>query len=153
MFTVAVSVFAPVALDTAIAYVADFRNAPMWQHGLSTVEVSESFPAAKSVIEIRQFLGRRIEAPGDLVDWDPGKGFTVRGHSGPLQVESRYSFTSENGGTRVGLHLTMAATGVARVAEPVLRRNLTRELNAAFERLGRLLQNQYGENTWPSAEG
>jgi short-subunit dehydrogenase len=139
VFTVAVSAFARVPLEAAIAYVADFRNAPRWQLGLTDVEVDAPFPVAKTVVEVRRFLGRRIEAPGELVDWVPGKGFTVRGHSGPLRVESRYGFAAEGDGTRVNLSLTMAATGVARLGEPVLRRSITRELTQAFERLGSVL--------------
>lgn len=137
------SAFARVPLEFAIAYVADFRNAPHWQRGLTNVEVDGPFPAAKYVVEVRQFLGRRIEAPGQLVDWVPGKGFTVRGRSGPLRVESRYSFTSEGGGTRIGLQLTMDARGLARMSEPILRRNITRELGMAFERLGSTLDSQF----------
>src|SRR6185437_3822978 len=135
VFTVAVSAFARVPLQTAIDYVADFRNAPQWQPGLAAVDIEAPFPQATHVVEVRRFLGRRIEAPGDLVDWVPGRGFTVRGHSGPLRVESRYSFAREADGTRISLSLTMAARGLARIGEPVLRRSLTRELSLAFERL------------------
>jgi short-subunit dehydrogenase len=145
VFTVAVSAFARVPLEAAIAYVADFRNAPRWQRGLADVEVDAPFPVAKTVVEVRRFLGRRIEAPGELVDWVPGKGFTVRGHSGPLRVESRYGFAAEADGTRVSLRLTMAATGLARVGEPVLRRSITRELTQAFEQLGRVLDGQLAD--------
>lgn len=139
MFTVAVSTLAHVPMQTAIDYVADFRNAPRWQHGLTAVEVDEPFPAAGKVVEIRRFIGRRIEAPGELVAWETDAGFTVRGHSGPLRVESRYGFAPEADGTRISLHLTMSAAGPARVIEPLLRRSLTRELNAAFKLLGDIL--------------
>jgi short-subunit dehydrogenase len=142
VFTVAVSAFARVPPETAMDYVADFRNAPQWQLGLTAVEVDAPFPQARHVVEVRRFLGRRIEAPGDLVDWIPGEGFTVRGHSGPLRVESRYSFAPEANGTRVSLSLTMAARGLARIGEPILRRSLTRELTLAFERLSPVLHNQ-----------
>jgi short-subunit dehydrogenase len=145
MFTVSVSAFAHVPLEAAIAYVADFRNAPRWQLGLTDVEVDAPFPVAKSVVEVRRFLGRRIEAPGDLVDWIPGKGFTVRGHSGPLRVESRYGFAPEADGTRISLSLTMAATGLARVGEPILRRSITSELIKAFALLGKVLDSQLGD--------
>jgi short-subunit dehydrogenase len=139
VFTVTVSVFARVSLETAVSYVADFRNAPRWQRGLTAVEVAGPFPGSDTVVEVRRFLGRRIEAPGVLVDWDPGKGFTVRGNSGPLRVESRYGFAREADGTRISLNLTMCAAGLARVSEPLLRHTLERELNTAFERLGSIL--------------
>ncbi len=135
MFTVAVSAFAHVPVQTAIDYVADFRNAPRWQRGLTAVEVDGPFPEARKVVEVRRFLGRRIEAPGELVAWETGAGFTVRGHSGPLRVESRYGFAPEADGTRISLNLTMSALGPVRVMEPVLRRSLTRELDTAFKLL------------------
>ncbi len=139
MFTVAVSTFAHVPVQTAIGYVADFRNAPRWQRGLTAVEVDGPFPAARKVVEIRRLFGRRIEAPGELVAWETDAGFTVRGHSGPLRVESRYGFAPEIGGTRISLHLTMSAAGAVRVVEPLLRRSLTRELDAAFKLLADIL--------------
>lgn len=150
MFTVAVSAFTRVPLQTAIDYVADFRNAPQWQRGLTAVETEAPFPLANHVVEVRRFLGRRIEAPGDLVDWVSGRGFTVRGHSGPLRVESRYSFAPEADGTRISLSLTMAARGLARIGEPVLRRSLTRELALAFERLSPTLDSHV-QDTAPGA--
>lgn len=142
MFTVVVSAFTQVPLGAAVAYVADFRNAPQWQRGLAAVQTDGPFPASRAVVEERRFLGRRIQAPGELVAWDPAAGFTVRGHSGPLTVESRYGFASEADGTLITLHLTMAGRGVIRVAEPLLRLSLTRELRVAFQRLSRILDGQ-----------
>jgi hypothetical protein len=100
------------------------------------LESNRIAPGGRRVVEVRRFLGREIEAPGELVAWQPLEGFTVRGRSGPLEVESRYGFAAEAGGTRVTLHLTMAGRGPARLAEPVLRRSLERELRTAFQRLG-----------------
>jgi uncharacterized membrane protein len=136
VFTIRVSTLVGAPLERVFAYVADFGNAPAWQHQLAGVRLDEGpFPRGTRVVELRRFLGRRIEAPGELVDWRPLEGFTVRGRSGPLQVESRYSFASEPPGTRVTLQLTMSASGPVRLAEPMLRRSLERELQAAFQRL------------------
>lgn len=150
MFTVSVSAFTRVPVQTAIDYVADFRNAPRWQRGLTAVEVDGPFPVASSVVEVRRFLGRRIEAPGDLVAWEPGAGFTVRGHSGPLRVESHYGFAGDADGTRISLDLTMSAGGPLRAIEPVLRRSLTRELNTAFRLLAGILDGDTTESAEPS---
>jgi uncharacterized membrane protein len=136
VFTITVSTFVDQPLGRVFAYVADFRNAPTWQRQLVRVRLDGGpFPEGDRVVEIRRFLGREIEAPGDLVAWQPPEGFTVRGRSGPLEVESRYGFVAEAAGTRVTLHLTMAGRGPARLAEPMLRRSLDRELKTAFQRL------------------
>ena len=84
-------------------------------------------------------MGIRIEATGHLVAWQPLVGFTVRGRSGLMEVESRYAFAADEGGSRVDLTLTMTPHGPARLAEPVLRRQLTRDLRRAFVTLGQLL--------------
>jgi len=123
-------------LEQVFAYVADFRNAPSWQRQLAEVRLDDGpFPDGKRVTEVHHLLGRRIEATGELARWEAPDGFTVRGTSGPLRVESRYSFATEAAGTRVGLCLTMAGRGPARLAEPMLRRRLERELTAAFAKL------------------
>lgn len=139
-FTVVVSATTRAPLAEVFDFVADFRNAPTWQRQLVGVRLDEGpFPSGKRVVELRSFLGKRIEAPGDLVSWQRLVGFTVRGSSGPLYVESDYGFKADGTGTLVTLHLTMTARGLARVAEPVLRRSMERELAAAFLRLGPVL--------------
>ncbi|HET6211804.1 MAG TPA: SRPBCC family protein [Micromonosporaceae bacterium] len=136
MFTVQVSCVIDLPLEQAFAYVADFRNAPTWQPQLAAVRLDDGpFPEGSRVVEIHHFLGVRVEAAGDLVDWQPLEGFTVRGRSSLLQVESKYRFDREGDGTRVSLNLTMRPTGPARIAEPMLRRQLRRSLEESFARL------------------
>jgi uncharacterized membrane protein len=147
MFTLNVSVIVPAPLEQVFAYVADFKNAPQWQHDLVDVRLEDGpFPTGKRVVEVRRFLGRNTDAPGRLVEWHPLQGFTVRGSSGPLDVESRYTFASESGGTRVSLALTMSARGPARLGEPLLRRMLSGQLAAAFERLKTCVPSVAGES-------
>lgn len=147
MFTLNVSVIVPAQLDRVFAYVGDFRNAPQWQHDLVAVRLDDGpFPTGKRVVEVRRFLGRNAEAPGRLVEWRHLEGFTVRGSSGLLDVESCYTFASDSGGTRVSLALTMSARGPARLGEPLLRRMLNGHLVAAFERLKTSVPTVAGES-------
>jgi hypothetical protein len=87
------------------------------------------------VVEIHRFLGFRVEAAGDLVAWDPPTGFTVRGRSTRLAVESRYAFSGDDEASRVDLRLTMTPRGPAVLAEPILSRALRADLVDAFQRL------------------
>lgn len=140
MFTVNVSCLVDRPLREVFDYVADFRNAPAWQPQLDSVRLDGGpFPEGKQVVEVHHFLGVRVEAVGDLVDWQPPDGFTVRGRSKLLRVESKYAFTRTKDGTRVSLSLTMDPRGPARMMEPVLRRQLTHDLTVSFERLARKL--------------
>lgn len=136
MFTVEVSCAVDLPLEQVFDYVADFRNAPSWQRQLASVRLAGGpFPTGTRVVEIHHFLGLRVQAAGDLVAWQPLQGFTVRGRSRLLAVESRYAFTREPRGSRVGLRLTMTPRGPARIAERILRRTLQRDLSDAFSRL------------------
>src|SRR4051794_765493 len=106
---VEVSCFIARPLEPVFEYLADFRNAPSWQPQLSAVRLDDGpFPTGRTVTEIHHFLGVRIEATGHLTEWQPCNGFTVRGTSGLIDVESRYAFAGEGAGTRVDLTLTMS---------------------------------------------
>lgn len=136
MFTVEVSCTIDLPLRQVFAYVADFRNAPDWQRQLASVRLEDGpFPGGARVIEIHRFLGFQVEAGGDLVGWDPPSGFTVRGRSTRLAVESRYTFSGDDKAATVGLRLTMSPRGLARLMEPVLSRVLRSDLSDAFARL------------------
>jgi hypothetical protein len=145
MFTVDVDCVTTKPLPVVFNYVADFSNAPVWQPQLDSVRLPDGpFPGGRQVIEIHHFFGIRVEAAGDLVDWQPQAGFTVRGRSGLLRVESRYRFAAGPAGTRVSLSLTMDPHGPARLAQPLLRRQLTRDLTASFACLARTLDGMDG---------
>jgi uncharacterized membrane protein len=136
MFTVRVWALIDLPLQLVFEYVADFRHAPRWQAQLESVRLDDGpFPVGRHVVENHRLLGLRIGAHGDLVAWQPLQGFTVRGRSGLLQVESRYSFAAEPPGTRVTLNLTMVTRGPARLVEPMFRRRLRNDLEAAFRQL------------------
>lgn len=136
MFTVEVSCAIDLPLTQVFAYVADFRHAPEWQRQLSSVRLDDGpFPTGTRVVEIHRFLGFRVEAAGDLVAWDPPAGFTVRGRSTRLAVESRYTFSGDDRASRVALRLTMTPRGPANLAEPMLSRTLRADLADAFRRL------------------
>ena len=141
MFTVDVSCLVDRPLRDVFDYVADFRNAPDWQPQLDSVRLDGGvFPHGTQVVEIHHFLGVRVEALGDLVDWRPLDGFTVRGRSRLLRVESRYAFAREPGGVRTSLSLTMDPRGPARLMEPVLRRQLWHSLTMSFVCLAKVLE-------------
>jgi uncharacterized membrane protein len=141
MFTVSASCLVDRPLRKVFDYVADFRNAPTWQPQLASVRLDGGpFPRGKQVVEIHHVFGIRVEAVGDLVDWQPMDGFTVRGRSKLLRVESKYTFAREPDGTRVSLSLTMDPRGPARLMEPVLRRRLMHDLTESFIRLDRTLE-------------
>jgi uncharacterized membrane protein len=138
VFTVQVSCTVDLPLRQVFAYVADFRNAPDWQRQLASVRLEDGpFPGGTRVIEIHRFLGFQVQAAGDLVAWDPPSGFTVRGRSTRLAVESRYTFSGDDKGAEVGLRLTMSPRGLAHLMEPMLSRVLRSDLSDAFARLPR----------------
>jgi hypothetical protein len=122
-------------------YVSDFRHAPDWQEQLSGIRLPDGpFPKGTHVVEIRRMLGRTFDAHGELVAWDPPRGLTVRGSSGPLHVESRYTFEQvEGGGTRVEIALTVRGTGPIRAAAPLLRRVFRHQAEADMRRLTAVL--------------
>lgn len=98
-----------------VDYAADFRNAPARRPRLDCVRLDcGPFPLGTQVVEIHHLLGAPVEAFGDLVDWQPLKGFTVR-DTKRLRVESTYVFAREPGATRTSLSLIVDPRGPARL--------------------------------------
>ena len=136
MFVLKLSTYVAAPLECVFAYLADFRHAPDWQGQLAGVRLDDGpFPDGTHVVEIRRMLGRTFEAHGELVAWDPPRGLTVRGSSGPLHVESRYSCNAAPGGTVVEITLTVSGTGPIQLATPLLARAFRRQGAADIKRL------------------
>lgn len=136
MFVLRLATHVAAPLECVFAYLADFRHAPDWQGQLTGVRLDHGpFPRGTHVVEIRRMLGRTFEAHGELVAWDPPRGLTVRGSSGPLHVESRYSCEAAPGGTVVEITLTVSGAGPIRLAAPLLARVFRRQGAADIRRL------------------
>jgi uncharacterized membrane protein len=129
-------------IDEVFAYIGDQLNAPRWQAALVEVKRVTEGPLGIGTKHafVRSFMGRRLEASNEYVAYEPGKLITFKSTSGLVAFEASYLFESVAGGTKVTSRIEMNARGLLSLAEPLIARNLRREMDAAFVALKDLFE-------------
>jgi hypothetical protein len=93
--------------------------------------------------EVRH-LGRRPMAyEVEVIEFEPNKRFALQVMAGP-HVTPSYTFTVEDGGTRLRYQFVMHANGMMRVLEPLIVRSMRKQSASDFLRLKGILERQPG---------
>jgi ligand-binding SRPBCC domain-containing protein len=135
-----ISIDAPAA--TVFGYLTDPENATVWQSSLLEARFSPDGPVQKGtrISEVRKVLGRRIESEVEVTEVEPSRTFAGRVVSGPVPWEFRYTFDEANGGTRLSFHMEGEPGGFFRLAEPLVVKIVTKQIEGDFATLKELLE-------------
>jgi Polyketide cyclase / dehydrase and lipid transport. len=130
-------------IEEVFAFVGDLTNAPQWQSGLVEVRRTTDGPLRVGTTHtfVRNFMGRKMEANNEYIAYEPNKRITFKSTSGPVRFEFSYLFESTAEGTKLTGKMQMQATGLLRLAEPLIAASLRRETKAAAGVLKDLLEN------------
>jgi uncharacterized protein YndB with AHSA1/START domain len=134
-------------IEEVFAFVGDQRNAPQWQSGVLEVRRTTEGPLGIGTKHtfLRKFLGRKIEASNEYVEYEPNKKITFKSTSGPTPFEASYLFESTAEGTKLTSKIEMQPGGFFGLAEPLIAASLRREMEAGGGDLKDLLENRVAE--------
>ncbi|WP_405591441.1 SRPBCC family protein [Streptomyces sp. NBC_01190] len=123
------SFLVPRPLPEVVAYLADFSHAVEWDPGTQECDRTDSGPVAEGSQwhNVSLFRGRRTELTYRLARREEDR-LTFVGTNKTATSTDDMTFLAEDDGTRVTYHATVRFHGLARFADPLLRRE--------FERLG-----------------
>ena len=129
-------------IGEVFAYMADPANNSQWQSGLVESRATSEGPVAVGArgMEVRQFLGRRIESTYEITQYEADKNLGFKVISGPIPMEGGYTFESIEGGTRVAFEIQGEVGGFFRLGEPIVSRMVRRQVEADFNNLKDLLE-------------
>ncbi len=124
------------------AFVSDFENNPRWQGGMVEARFTTESPlrVGSRYDQVARFLGREITSTFEVVELEPGR--MVRAST----VESTFPITftrrvePEGNGSRVTAVVQGDASGIFKLAEPLMRRKVQRSIDADYARLKELLE-------------
>ncbi|MGE5601961.1 MAG: SRPBCC family protein, partial [Nitrososphaerales archaeon] len=79
-------------VDEVFTFVSDQTNAPRWQQGLLEARrITEGVPGVGTRhVFVRKFLGRRLEAGNEYVEFEPNKKIVFKNTSGPMEFRAWY---------------------------------------------------------------
>ena len=119
------------------------ENALQWQPGLLDARITNDVQGlGRAWIDTVQFLGRRIEVPFQLTDWQRDQQIAFKSTGGPIPMQGRYSFEPSGNGTQVTFVLTGEPGGFFKLAEPVLMQILQRQWQTNLANLKDVLEGQ-----------
>jgi hypothetical protein len=138
---------ANVVINCPLAEVFQFmsvnENALQWQSSLLETRLTNDVQGVgKTWIDTIQFLGRRMETPFQLTDWQLNQKIAFQSTGGPIPMQGRYSFAPNGTGVQVTFLLTGEPGGFFKLAEPVLMRLLQRQWDTNLANLKDVLEAQ-----------
>jgi uncharacterized membrane protein len=128
--------------EDVFALVADLDRLPEWQTDIVAVRAGSPEPRVGATAEVtRAVMGRHVTAPLRVTAWEPPRRMAISSEvqgvraEGHLEVEPIGPSRS-----RLGFRLEIHASGLKRVAEPLIASAASEEAQASLERLKHLLE-------------
>jgi uncharacterized protein YndB with AHSA1/START domain len=126
------------------SYVSDQTNAPRWQRGLVEVRRTTADPIGVGTrhTAVRTFMGRTLELSNEYTRYEPDRlvEFQI---SGSMPGQASYIVEpTGTGAARLTSRIEMEASGLLRLAEPLMAAALRRDVEAGLGTLKTLLEAQ-----------
>ena len=124
------------------AYAGDPTNAPEWYVNIRSVEWRTEPPVrvGSRMDFVAGFLGRRLAYTYEVVELVPGERLVMRTAQGPFPMQTTYTWTDDDGGTRMTLGNTGSPSGFSKLAGLVMAPMIRRETRKDLKKLKSLLE-------------
>jgi carbon monoxide dehydrogenase subunit G len=121
-------------------YLTDVERMPEWQSSAVEARAEGEMGVGTQIKEIRNFLGRRAESTLEVIEYEPGRKFSLRVVSGPLPFEVRHALTPEGEGTRLDWVAEADTSRFPKLAVRMMAGTAERQFKGDLERLKRVLE-------------
>ncbi|MGI8679513.1 MAG: SRPBCC family protein [Jatrophihabitans sp.] len=142
MITVERTVEVARPLPAVFAYLADFTHTEAWDPGTVTTTRTDKGPlcVGSTFHNVSEFRGRRTELDYRIERFDPGSHLAFLGHNKTVEATDDMGFARSDHGTLITYRAHFRFKGVARLAEPLLRRSFERIADETVTQLKRTLE-------------
>ena len=129
-------------VEEVFAYLTDPANLPEWQSGAIEGRMETLAPLAvgSRLVEVRKFLGRKLESTLEVTEYEPSRRFAFKVVSGPVPFHVEHTLEPSNGGTRLSVVGEGESGGFFKLAEPLVIKAVERQTKSDFETLKDLLE-------------
>ncbi len=123
-------------------YVANFENNPRWQGGMVEARFITDPPlrVGSRYEQVARFLGREIRSTFEVVGFDPGRMVEATTVESTFPITFTRRVEPDGDASLVTAVVSGDASGIFRLAEPLLRRKVQRSIDADYAHLKALLE-------------
>lgn len=129
-------------VERVFDYVTDFRKYSEWQEGIIESSQTPDGPTrlGTKFKTARTLFGRKLEAGGEVTQFEPNSKFGFKTTSGPVNFTLSQTFESVDGGTRMTVHVEAEASGFFKLAEGLLASNMKKQFEDQTVKLKAILE-------------
>ena len=126
--------------------VFDFITAPennfQWQYGsMESVQISdESLGVGTVFSSFGHFMGRRIQGTFEVTEFEANKCYGFETISGPIQLQTSYSFETVDRGTTVIVSTLVNPGGFFKLIDPIVARVAKKQFKENLAKLKEVLE-------------
>ena len=129
--------------EEVFAFLADMANNPRWQNGMRSCEWTSEPPLrlGSTYDQVASFLGKEIRSSFEVTEFEPGRRIRIRSTGGSMPIDvTRTVEPADDRSTTVAAVVRGDASGLFRIAEPVMRALVRRSVQRDYDRLKDLLE-------------
>ena len=132
-------------VERVFAFVTDFKNNTLWQTNVILSEQTSEGPLGEGTTYrlVNRFMGKHLDSEGIISAYVPNQVCSYRFLSGPVDGESRYLFSSVNGGTRFTT-IGSISLNMLKSVEFLARRKARRQVRKDLQTLKKILEDGEG---------
>ena len=103
-------------------YITNPANNPQWQYGsLESVQISDGDMQVGTVFSsLGHFMGRRIQSDFEVTEFEANKSYGFETISGPIQLQTSYSFEALDRGTHIIVFSLINTGGFFKLVDPIV---------------------------------
>ena len=124
------------------SFIATPENNSQWQYG--SLESVQLTPGAMQVgtlfSSFGHFMGRRIQSTFEVTEFEARQSFGFETISGPIQLQTSYSFETVDKGTNVIVSSLINPGGFFKLVDPIVARVAKKQFKENLARLKELLE-------------
>jgi len=123
-------------------YISEPGNNSKWQYGsLESVQISNGGKGVGAVFSsFGHFMGRRIQSNFEVTEFKTNKSYGFETISGPVQLQTSYSFEAVDRGTAVIVSSLINPGGFFKLLDPIVARAARKQFKENLARLKELLE-------------
>ena len=129
-----------------VKQVFDFVSTPendfQWQYGtLAAARLPDGADRPGSFFRtIGHLLGHRLQGIFEVTEYEPNSKYAFRSISGPLHLQTCYTFNIDSGSTKISIATQANAAGIFDMNERVVERKMKKQLKENLALLKDLLE-------------
>jgi carbon monoxide dehydrogenase subunit G len=127
--------------EEVFPFITDPENAPNWAPVKEMRQLSEGpINVGTKFVQVITFMGQSFKSATEITAYDEPTAFAFKSTSGPVPFEQRFLLSASEGGTKLEVILEGEPGGLFKLAQPLLKPTMEKQLHDQINKLKQLLE-------------